>query len=256
MTMAIGARAARWDALHGAAARAWAASEEQQRPTYRETLRHVGLRRGDRVLDVGCATGAFLRLCADRGAAVHGLDVAEGLLALARERVPEAELSLGDLQRLPYDDDTFDLVTGFSSFSEADDVVAGLREAGRVARVGAPVVVSVLGNPELCDLAAMWAAVAPYLPVAEHDDRRRVEELLPQAGLELDGWFDITWSYAYAGPEELVEAMLAAAGAAAVAEPERELALRAAILGALAPCRRPDGGYRVANEWHVVIASA
>ena len=57
------------------------------------------------MLDVGCGTGVFLRLCADRGADVSGLDASDGLLEIARERVPEADVRLGDLQSLPYVDD-------------------------------------------------------------------------------------------------------------------------------------------------------
>jgi ubiquinone/menaquinone biosynthesis C-methylase UbiE len=98
---------------------------------------------------------------------VSGLDAAEGLLALARERVPEADLRLGDLQTLPYDDDSFDLVTGFTSFFFADDIVAALRDAGRVARPGAPVAIQVFGRPELCDLEAMKGAVARFRPAAD-----------------------------------------------------------------------------------------
>jgi ubiquinone/menaquinone biosynthesis C-methylase UbiE len=103
-------------------------------------------------------------MCADRGAIVAGLDAAEGLLALARERVPEADLRLGDLQALPYDDDTFDVVTGFTSFFFADDMVAALREAGRVARPGAPVVVEVFGRPERCELELVKHAVMAFRP--------------------------------------------------------------------------------------------
>jgi SAM-dependent methyltransferase len=68
-----------------------------------------------RVLEVGCGTGVFLQAAADRGAAVYGLDASEALLELARERVPEADLCLGDLEALPYE----------------DDLVGALREAGR-----------------------------------------------------------------------------------------------------------------------------
>jgi ubiquinone/menaquinone biosynthesis C-methylase UbiE len=99
------------------------------------------------VLDAGCGSGAFLRAAADHGAVVSGIDASEALLAIARERVPDADLSLGDLQRLPYADDTFDAVTGFCSFFFADDMVEALREAGRVAKPGAPVVIQVWGSP-------------------------------------------------------------------------------------------------------------
>jgi len=76
--------------IWGARAADWAANEEQQLPTYEEALRRVRLSEGDAVLEVGCGSGVFLRLASDRGARVHGIDAAEALVALARQRVPEA----------------------------------------------------------------------------------------------------------------------------------------------------------------------
>ena len=58
------------------------------------------------------------------------------MLALARKRVPEADLRRGDMQFLPYEDDFFDVVAGFNSFFFAADMVAALHEAGRVAKPG------------------------------------------------------------------------------------------------------------------------
>jgi Methyltransferase domain len=54
--------------------------------------------------------------------APFGIDASEALLELARNRVPDAELRLGDMQFLPYGDDSFDLVTGFTSFFFAADL--------------------------------------------------------------------------------------------------------------------------------------
>jgi ubiquinone/menaquinone biosynthesis C-methylase UbiE len=262
-TTEMSTSARRWGALWGDRPRAWAISEEQQTRTYEAALRRVRIGGGERVLDVGCATGVFLRMCADRGAVVSGLDAAESLLALARERVPEADLRLGDLESLPYGDDTFDVVTGFTSFFFADDIVAALREAGRVARPGAPVVVQVFGRPEHCALEAMKEAVALFRPAPPPDAPREqywrpgvVEELAPLAGLDVERSFDTTWAYSYASDDALTDAMLAAGGAGAVAGPEREPEMRAAILRGLAGCRQPDGSYSVANEWRTVIARA
>jgi hypothetical protein len=53
---------------------------------------------------------------ADRGAqrrpAVRHRCVGGALIALARKRVPAADLRVGDMESLPYQDDSFDLVTG------------------------------------------------------------------------------------------------------------------------------------------------
>src|SRR3954452_18608584 len=140
-TTIISLSARHWGRVWSHRPRAWALSEQRHAPGYQQTLRHTGLKRGDRVLDLGCGTGVFLRMCADREAIVAGVDASAGLLALARTRGTGADLRLADLQALPYADDSFDLVTGFRSLFFADDIVAALREARRVARRGAQVVI-------------------------------------------------------------------------------------------------------------------
>src|SRR5438045_2407970 len=102
--------AERWGPLWGARPTDWALSEDQQIPTYEEALRRVDVRPGQLVLDVGCGVGAFLSLVAARGARTFGIDASEALLELAGRRVPEADLQHGDMEALPYADDTFDLV--------------------------------------------------------------------------------------------------------------------------------------------------
>jgi ubiquinone/menaquinone biosynthesis C-methylase UbiE len=129
-TDAASGSAEKWGPLWGARPRDWAEHEDQQLPTYEEALRRVGLVPGQRVLDVGCGTGAFLRLVAERGGVPFGLDASEALLEIARERVPGADLRAGDMEFMPYEDHSFDLVTGFNSFFFAADLVRALREAG------------------------------------------------------------------------------------------------------------------------------
>src|SRR5262245_54047621 len=108
--------AERWGPLWGARPDDWAISEKQHVPGYEAALERVGTLQGKRVLDIGCGAGVFLRLVADRGAEPVGIDASESLIALAGRRVPEGELQVGDMESLPYDDDDFDLVTGFTSF--------------------------------------------------------------------------------------------------------------------------------------------
>jgi SAM-dependent methyltransferase len=67
---------------------------------------------GQRILDAGCGTGGYLRWLIDtaRPAVAAGADVASAAIELARRRVPEADLRVAALARLPFTDGAFDLV--------------------------------------------------------------------------------------------------------------------------------------------------
>ena len=85
-----------------------------------------------RTLDVACGTGYLTR---HLGGEITGLDQSESMLAVARERVPDASFVRGDALELPFADDSFDRVfTGhFYGHLEHDDRLRFLREARRVA---------------------------------------------------------------------------------------------------------------------------
>ena len=256
--------AARWGPLWGARADDWARTEEQQLPAYEEALRRIGLEPGDRVLDVGCGTGVFLGLVAERGARPFGIDASEALIELARRRVPGAELHVGDMQFLPYTHDEFDVVTGFTSFFFAADLVAALREAGRVAKPRAPVVIQVWGPPERCDLEAMRRVVRPFLPSPPADAPTPpplwrpgvLEEVARAAGLSPREAFDFSFTYEYPDEQTLGRLLMAPAGIASLVGPQGEEAVRAEIVSALAPYRTAEGGYRLENEFRYLVAEA
>jgi len=262
-TQSLGS-AERWGPLWGSRPEDWALSEEQQLPSYEAALQRVRLESGQRVLDVGCGVGAFLRLVADRGAEPFGLDASEALIDLARRRVPEADLRVGDMGALPYDADTFDLVTGFTSFFFANDMVAALREAGRVAKSGAPIVIQVWGAHENCSLEAMKEIARPFFPPRPPDaapdpdlsQPGALEALAIAAGLKPETVFDTSWAYNYPDQETLGRALVAPAGIAILVGPEREEAIKAAIVEGLAEHRTPEGSYRLDNEYHYLIARA
>src|SRR5437667_1331822 len=216
------------------------------------------------VLDVGCGVGAFLRLVAERGGVPHGLDASDALIEFAQERLLEADLRVGEMEALPWEDGAFDLVTGFNSFFFANDMVAALREAGRVAKPGAPVVIQVWGRHEHCDLEAMKQVARPFLPPRPPDappdpdlsQPGALHAIATQAGLTPGITFQTTWALEYPDRETLGRTLLAPAGLATLAGPEREEAVRDAIVVGLAPYRTADGSYRLSNEYHYLIARA
>lgn len=127
-----------WGPLFGARAATWAETWEGPQgwgtPVYAHVLDRARVGAGTTVLDCGCGAGRFVGLAAERGADVSGVDASSELVEIAANRFPQADLRVGDLEALPWPDDSFDVVTGFSSFQFADDHVAALAEAGRVSR--------------------------------------------------------------------------------------------------------------------------
>jgi SAM-dependent methyltransferase len=256
--------AERWGPLWGNRPGDWAEVEERQAPAYEEVMGRIPVGAGQRVLDVGCGTGCFLRLVADRGGHAYGIDASQELVELARARVPAADLRVGDMQFLPYADDCFDLVTGFTSFFFADDMVEALREAGRVARPGAPVLIEVWGRPDQNDLEAMKAVLRPFLPSRPPDAPEPpalwqpgvLERIAAAAGLRPRSVFDFGFADEYPDRQTLGRLMMAPAGIAMLVGPEREASVRAQIVAALARYRTAGGGYRLHNEFRYLIADA
>jgi ubiquinone/menaquinone biosynthesis C-methylase UbiE len=247
-----------WGRLWGTLPSEWAVVEEAQLPTYETAIERLGIGEGQLVLDLGCGSGVFLRAAADRGAQVAGLDAAEGLLEIARRRVPEAVLLAGDMQELPFADDTFDVVTAFSSLFFADDMTRALSEARRVCKPGGTVLAQVFGRPERCSLEVLKSAILPLVGL-EGDEPEywrfdKLEQVARDAGLTPLESFYSSWAYEFADDPELLSAMLSAGSAvAAVEHAGREIVVEA-ILGALAPYRDADGSYRMPNEWHFLVA--
>ncbi|HEX6115813.1 MAG TPA: class I SAM-dependent methyltransferase [Solirubrobacterales bacterium] len=255
--------AGRQGPLWGARAAAWAGNEERQVPTFELGIDRLGLAQGDEVLDIGCGTGVFLGLAGDRGARVHGLDASEALAELARERVPGADVRVGDMESLPFEDDRFDVVTGFNSFFFAADMPAALREAGRVAKPGGAVLIQVWGAPERCDLSALREAVAPLGPprpaAADAPPLWQpgvLEGMATDAGLAPGQSFDHSYAFEYPDRETLLRLMLSPGVVVAAIDVSGEDRVRDAIAAALEPFRTADGGYRLENEWHYLIATA
>lgn len=100
-----------------------------------------------RVLDVGCGTGYVLRELAARlpgTVEFLGVDPAPGMIEVARSAASDRRLSFtgGTAERLPADDDAYDLVVSTTSFDHWSDQAAGIRECARVLAPGGTLVLT------------------------------------------------------------------------------------------------------------------
>lgn len=72
-----------------------------------EMMREV---KGKRVLDLGCGTGRTTASLVKLGAEVCGVDISKEMIAVASKKCRGAEFVVGDSEKLPFEDASFDLV--------------------------------------------------------------------------------------------------------------------------------------------------
>jgi SAM-dependent methyltransferase len=242
----------------------WAELQEPYlEPAFRAGLDAVGVGDHTRLVDVGCGAGLALRLAADRGADVSGLDAAPGMLDYARRRVPGAALVQGEIQSLPFADDTFDAVTGFNSFQYAADPVAALREAKRVTVPGGRILALVWSPAEMCDLAPHLKSLGALMPAPPPgtpgpfalSGRDALEEFFAGAGLEVADVVDVMCVFAYPDTATAIAALSSAGPVVRVAEHAGAEAVRLDIEAFLAQHVQPDGTYAIKNPFRYAVST-
>jgi len=150
--------------LWGSDPRAWAdLAEAHNVALFAAVLDAAGVGAGTRVLDIGCGSGLALVLAAQRGAVPAGIDISPGLLGIARERLPKADLRYGDMESLPFAAHAFDAVIGVSAFQFAGDPLRALGEAAWVLRPGGRLVASLFAAPERCQSTVVHEAMSTLI---------------------------------------------------------------------------------------------
>ena len=152
--------------LWGPGARDWSDYNEPMcTPFYDAVLTATGVGSGTRMLDLGCGGGFALLLAASRGANVAGVDVTPALIDVARERVPGAELVVGDIEEpLPFEPGTFDVATAFNSIQFPANPVAVIKHMSQATRSGGLISLLVWGPPEQCESGVIFAELGPLMP--------------------------------------------------------------------------------------------
>ena len=249
--------------LWGAQAEAWAALQEQTaRPLYQHVFDTLKVGAQTSYLDVGCGSGMALEEAARHGAKLSGLDAASALLAVAKRRVPNADLRQGELEQLPFADGTFDLVTGFNSFQYAASALNALKEAARVAKKGANIVIATWSPPELTQASKLLAALKPLLPPPPPgapgpfalSDEAALKKLAADAGLTPVGMHDVDSPFQYGDLATGVRALGSSGVAARAAAHSGADAVDKAHEAALAEFVRADGSVLVPNRFRYLVA--
>jgi SAM-dependent methyltransferase len=93
-------------------------------------------------LDVGCGEGRFCRMLKSQGVDSVGIDPTPALIAAARARDAGGPYLKASAERLPFRDETFDLVVSYLSLIDIPDLQAAIGEMARVLRPGGAMLIA------------------------------------------------------------------------------------------------------------------
>jgi len=104
---------------------------------YNLLLREIEAQPGAALLDVGCGTGALLKLIAGtyiiKG---YGIDAEKNMIAAAQRNCPQMQFSVGVCDKLPFGDQSFDAVIACMAYHHFDNKEGFAKEAARVLKPG------------------------------------------------------------------------------------------------------------------------
>jgi SAM-dependent methyltransferase len=229
--------------LWGTDPQAWAdLAESHNRPLFAAVLDAACVAAGNDLLDVGCGSGLAMVMARERGAVPAGIDISPGLLGVARERLPEADLREGDMEDLPFGDESFDAAIGINAFQFAGDPLRALREAARVLRPGGRLVASLFAAPERSQGTVVHEAMSTLIPPEQGTDHApyalsapgNLEAAMSDAGLTVVDQGEVVCAWRYASMDDAVRGLLCSAGGARAVEAAGEPAVRTVLEDALA----------------------
>jgi SAM-dependent methyltransferase len=161
----------------------------------------VGAPAGGSLLDVACGQGDFLAYAASRGFEVSGIDLSDLAVTEARRRLPEAEIQVGSGEALPFENESFDVVTCLGSLEHFPDPIAGARELHRVLALHGTAIVYL---PNLFFLGHVWFGIRHGIEPSEGGQSfsetfmssQGWSRLLTEAGFTVRGYHP--WNHIYA----------------------------------------------------------
>lgn len=95
-----------------------------------------------KILDIGCGPGYFLKVVQEAGTQIYGVDLSSSAVTKARQSLKTKNIILGELASARFKDDFFDLVTCFQTIEHLPDLNIFLKEAWRILKSGGGFIIS------------------------------------------------------------------------------------------------------------------
>lgn len=143
------------------------------------------------VADIGCGSGELIDWIAARSKHVHGLDISEAMIAIARTKVTakNVDLEVSDCTPIPLPDASVDRVVCLGVLDYLLDPAAFCRELARITRPGGLIVVTAPKSPSLFEFLR-WSTkfrlgVSGMPPIVATLYRQDMEKVLRDCNLHV-----------------------------------------------------------------------
>lgn len=104
--------------------------------TLRDWVRQNNFPSNRKILEIGCATGTLSRYISDLDHDLSGVDLSEGMIEVAKKNNPNIPFHIADVNKLPFETESFDSVISASLLNIVSDREKALTEMIRVCRGG------------------------------------------------------------------------------------------------------------------------
>jgi len=117
----------------------------EQRTKMEFALKNLHLKSKSLILDVGCGTGILFEYLLDKVEIIVGVDISKNILKKAKEKLEDVDnafLIQADADHLPFPNRVFDAIFAVTLLQNMPSPITTLKEIERVAKSGAPILVT------------------------------------------------------------------------------------------------------------------
>lgn len=250
--------------LWGQGAKDWAGIQEATgKAGYDFALSNLKSNPNTTLLDVGCGSGYFCQMASELGATVIGIDATPELVTEAKQRVPKGIFSVGEMEELPFPEDTFDFVFGFNSFQYAAQIKIALLEAKRVLKPEGKLIIMIWGNQSDCEAVTYLRAVSKLLPLSAPEapgpfalsENQLLEKRLEEINFKIIINKDIAAIWDYPDPQTALTGLLSAGPVAKAIDNSGYNLVYDTLKMAIQDFIKDNGHVVYQNKFRVIIAS-
>ncbi len=209
---------------------------------------------GCSLMDMACGSGYALARAERLGARTAGIDASAGLIDIAKRRAPSSDTVAGSMFDLPWDSESFDVVTSFNGIWGGCQ--GGVDEAFRVLRPGGSIAITFWGPGRALDLRDFFIVLGTTSPGAADELKGLAsigapgvcESMLETAGFAVGERGTTTAIIEAPNAEDLWKTLRSPGVVLPSLEHVGEETLKGMVLEAVEPFRAHDGSYRLVNE--------